>query len=384
LADGTVRRAQVVRFDTARDVALLQLAGAPLRALPIGTDIAVRPGDHLLSLGFALDLPGEPTLTSGIVSAIRQIDGVTFIQTDTTPNPGNSGGPLLSFCGVTVGSVVGGLRNATGLNFALSGSEIHAFLGSAPSPTPAPPPSPTLAPAPTPTPQDQIAKVMDGYFAALNTGDFAGAYNLCCTPRWKAQHPQEEFRSNFVGVADLRPGPPRFDSLASDKIDISVDYSFLSGGMRLYFTLRWTMVPSGDRWLADDTRSVLSLTPTPTAPTDAGSDPRQQIVRLVDSYFAALNAADYNAAYSMCCTANWRARHPLAEFTSNFVGVSEFGHDPPRFDTVQNDRVQISVPYSFSARGKRFFYTLGWTLIPVAGRWLAQETTAICAASPCS
>ncbi|MFA7179473.1 MAG: trypsin-like peptidase domain-containing protein, partial [Dehalococcoidales bacterium] len=41
--------------------------------------------------------------TRGIVSAIRKIDGFTYVQTDTAINPGNSGGALVNFSGELIG-----------------------------------------------------------------------------------------------------------------------------------------------------------------------------------------------------------------------------------------------------------------------------------------
>ena len=38
----------------------------------------------------------EVTLTGGIISAVRTIDGVDWVQTDAAVNPGNSGGPLVT------------------------------------------------------------------------------------------------------------------------------------------------------------------------------------------------------------------------------------------------------------------------------------------------
>src|SRR5262249_50635835 len=123
--------------------------------------------EHLLTLGFpsAPTLGEEPTLTSGILSAVRKFGSVTYIQTDTTFNHGNSGGPLFTPCGTVVGSVVFGLNNATALNFALSGSEIQKFLAS-PPPTATPPPTavptqtPTRTPGPAPTPTHTPGKGM--------------------------------------------------------------------------------------------------------------------------------------------------------------------------------------------------------------------------------
>ncbi|MBK7432033.1 MAG: trypsin-like peptidase domain-containing protein [Bacteroidetes bacterium] len=43
------------------------------------------------------------TLTKGIVSGIRDFDGIHMIQTDVKINSGNSGGPLINEKGEVVG-----------------------------------------------------------------------------------------------------------------------------------------------------------------------------------------------------------------------------------------------------------------------------------------
>jgi hypothetical protein len=129
LPDGRRVPARLLRTDERRDLALLDLGGVVLPAVHFSADEA-RPGQRVLALGFprAEVLGGEPTLTSGIISSVRTIDGVQFIQTDAPLNPGNSGGPLFTVCGDVVGTVMGGLRRAVGLNLAVSLAEIQAFL----------------------------------------------------------------------------------------------------------------------------------------------------------------------------------------------------------------------------------------------------------------
>ncbi len=55
----------------------------------------VKPGDELWVIGYALGLQGDASVTKGIVSAIRRIDDVVYLQTDAPMNPGNSGGPIV-------------------------------------------------------------------------------------------------------------------------------------------------------------------------------------------------------------------------------------------------------------------------------------------------
>ena len=93
--DGARVTARVVASDAARDIALLRVETARrLTALPIAT--GTREGDQVVALGYPLDLRGRMTVTQGIVSAFRTVEGVAHVQTDAAINPGNSGGPLLN------------------------------------------------------------------------------------------------------------------------------------------------------------------------------------------------------------------------------------------------------------------------------------------------
>lgn len=75
----------------------------------------------MIAIGNALALPGDPTVTVDVVSALgRSIEstpGVTLydmIQTDTSINPGNSGGPLIDLDGNLVGINIAVLRGTGG------------------------------------------------------------------------------------------------------------------------------------------------------------------------------------------------------------------------------------------------------------------------------
>ena len=93
---------EVVRVDEAQDVALLHIVGAghPCLALSEG---AVPIGSDLYAIGSPVGF--DFSVSKGIVSGLRELDGWSFLQTDTAINPGNSGGPLLDRHGHLVGVV---------------------------------------------------------------------------------------------------------------------------------------------------------------------------------------------------------------------------------------------------------------------------------------
>jgi S1-C subfamily serine protease len=124
--------AKVVGLDALSDLAVLEVGpSAGMQSifhlptpLPMARPESIHAGDEVLSLGFALNLEGEPTVNRGIISALNRsiptahdcadekgqpISGCLpwtrsgLIQTDATINHGNSGGPLLNMAGEVVG-----------------------------------------------------------------------------------------------------------------------------------------------------------------------------------------------------------------------------------------------------------------------------------------
>ena len=102
--------ARLVGADTSADVALLHIQGADrLPTVKVGRSADLQVGDSVVAIGNALALPGGPTVTSGIVSALDRTisdprDALEhLIQTDAAINPGNSGGPLVDSRAEVVG-----------------------------------------------------------------------------------------------------------------------------------------------------------------------------------------------------------------------------------------------------------------------------------------
>jgi S1-C subfamily serine protease len=121
------------------DLAVIQITGnGDLPTVPLGDSGKLRVGDPVVAIGNALALPGGPTVTMGVVSALGRVQQepnngpqpgaflVDLIQTDAAINPGNSGGPLFNLQGQVVGINTLGVTQAEqgvpaqGINFAIS------------------------------------------------------------------------------------------------------------------------------------------------------------------------------------------------------------------------------------------------------------------------
>ncbi|HEY3695933.1 S1C family serine protease [Phenylobacterium sp.] len=101
-SDGFETTGEVIRADRRRDVALVKTDphGRPPLALQRGAPTV---GDRVFAVGTPLKESLQNTVTQGIVSANRMINGFAFIQSDVVVDHGNSGGPLLDERGRVIG-----------------------------------------------------------------------------------------------------------------------------------------------------------------------------------------------------------------------------------------------------------------------------------------
>ena len=121
--------AEIVGLDPQTDLAVLRIDVEGLTPLPLGSSEDLRAGEIVVAIGHALDLPGGPTVTAGVVSALgrvltnigpQRLTLSDLIQTDASINPGNSGGPLLNLFGEVVGVSSAGAGAAEGIGFAIA------------------------------------------------------------------------------------------------------------------------------------------------------------------------------------------------------------------------------------------------------------------------
>jgi len=131
-SDGSRQRAVVVRTDPWFDLALLT-TDLDIPAVEIEHASGQRQGDTVLVFGFqfAPRLPGSASMTRGILSAIREVDGVTLVQTDAAMNSGSSGGAIVNLRGKLIGISSRGLGTVGGLNLGIAGESIQGFLDGA-------------------------------------------------------------------------------------------------------------------------------------------------------------------------------------------------------------------------------------------------------------
>jgi serine protease Do len=97
--------ATVVGVDADNDLALLKIAADGLPYFDVNSPASARQGQLVLAYGSPMGLAQSASM--GLVSAVnRQLnpdDPRTYIQTDASMNPGNSGGPLVDLDGKLLG-----------------------------------------------------------------------------------------------------------------------------------------------------------------------------------------------------------------------------------------------------------------------------------------
>ena len=154
--DGKMYGGEIVGSDKLTDVGLIKIGADGLSPISIGKSSKLVVGDIAVAIGHPLTLGAEPTVTTGIISALnRRLDvgddsqAVTLfglIQTDAPITRGSSGGALLNQKGELVGittAIATADVGAEGLGFAIpvdlalsivddllkDGTVLHSFLG---------------------------------------------------------------------------------------------------------------------------------------------------------------------------------------------------------------------------------------------------------------
>ncbi len=125
LASSEVLRGKRVGACVSDDVAVIKVDSKDLPSAELGNSDELRVGQTVFAIGNPFGLQGEPTVTKGVISAvkrsIRSERGLieNLVQTDASINPGNSGGPLVDVKGRVVAINTAIVPFAQGIGFAI-------------------------------------------------------------------------------------------------------------------------------------------------------------------------------------------------------------------------------------------------------------------------
>jgi S1-C subfamily serine protease len=105
LRGGVVLEAEVVRLNVTADIALVKLPGSSYKPLVLALNSPASIGTDVYAVGNPAAKELTASVSKGVVSGNREIEGRKFIQTDAAANPGSSGGPLLDKNGQVIGII---------------------------------------------------------------------------------------------------------------------------------------------------------------------------------------------------------------------------------------------------------------------------------------
>jgi len=125
LASNEVLHGKLIGACASEDIAVVKVDGKDLPAAELGDSEQLRVGQTVFAIGNPFGLAGGPTVTRGVISAVRRSirseKGLIedLVQTDASINPGNSGGPLVDVHGRVVAISTAIVPFAQGIGFAI-------------------------------------------------------------------------------------------------------------------------------------------------------------------------------------------------------------------------------------------------------------------------
>jgi hypothetical protein len=120
----------ILNYNILKDIAILKLKDASdLPVVALGDSDKVELGEDVVAIGNPLEF--QNTVTTGIVSGIRNMFGIDYIQTSASISPGSSGGPLFNAYGDVIGITSMTILNSQNINFAVPINSVKKLFVSA-------------------------------------------------------------------------------------------------------------------------------------------------------------------------------------------------------------------------------------------------------------
>ncbi len=129
-ADGGKLKAELVRFNQYRDIALLKVDSTFSKAFQLGNLKEHKPFQEVYTIGAPMYSELLKSYQKGTISNDRSAFGIDFIQVSMAINGGNSGGPLFDNTGKLHGIIVSKLIgfSTEGIGFAIPSSKVSEYL----------------------------------------------------------------------------------------------------------------------------------------------------------------------------------------------------------------------------------------------------------------
>jgi S1-C subfamily serine protease/DNA-binding XRE family transcriptional regulator len=114
-------------YDTKLDIAILELDKAiDAAVLPLGNTGSLERGEEVIAIGSPFGY--KNTVSKGVFSARREIDGRKYIQITAQISRGSSGGALFNSSGEVIGITSASCINGQNLNFAIPAEYINKII----------------------------------------------------------------------------------------------------------------------------------------------------------------------------------------------------------------------------------------------------------------
>ncbi|HUJ39033.1 MAG TPA: S1C family serine protease [Candidatus Acidoferrales bacterium] len=188
-------RVTVFDYDERRDIAILKIRARELPTVQLGDSEKVVPGDKAFAIGNPEGF--DYTVSDGLVSARRVINGTEKLQITVPISHGSSGGPLYNEFGEVIGITTEGIMEGAQLiNFAVPVKYVESMLEGTPRnltlaqmasethTAPAPPPPPP-APAPSAPPNPPAGNTGSG--GGTTYTEPTGHLTVTLPPGWRAE-----------------------------------------------------------------------------------------------------------------------------------------------------------------------------------------------------
>ena len=97
--------------------AIVKIKGRRFPCANLGNSESVEVGDEVVAIGNPLGL--KNTISPGIISGIREMEGFKVFQLTAPISSGSSGGPLFNLYGEVIGVTYSSMIKGQNLNFAI-------------------------------------------------------------------------------------------------------------------------------------------------------------------------------------------------------------------------------------------------------------------------
>ena len=226
-----------LELDIEKDFAIIKINAVELPTVKLGNSDRLEIAENVIAVGAPLGLEG--TVTTGIVSHVRPMEGYRVIQHTAHISPGSSGGPLLNESGQVVGVNSFLLQGGQAIYFALPINYVRAAWENARG---RPIPLRQVREAVQRRQEEVVDAMIKETIARLFTvyKDPDGLFSMLIRRDWQVQRNDKEYRE------DRTFGPHREVTLMnhSPNAEKATIAGWLSEGVRLILRLP----PEGKVW----------------------------------------------------------------------------------------------------------------------------------------